>query len=792
MTAAAGLQAGLTSLLLLSPAHRVEAVPPPWERTEVRAACADFNPLRAPYFGETHVHTALSADAALVGTIAGPREAYQFATGAPLGLPPFGPLGVPAGTAQLSRSLDFTAVTDHAESFGETNICFTPGQIGYDSTECVAVRDQLAAPLNPLPPPGPPFSFIQFLYSYGQTTTPTRFSWCGTGGANCLARASLVWQEEQDAAEEFYDRSAACSFTTFVAYEWSATPGGFNLHRNVIFRNDAVPPLPVSYMEQQTAQGLWASLKTQCLDSVERCDVLAIPHNPNVSGGLMFQPLNPDGSALSASDAATRQAFEPLVEIIQHKGESECRPGVGTTDELCGFEAMNRTQLFGVTNPSQAFAPLSFVRNGLKQGLLEEARTGVNPFRYGFVGSTDSHNGTPGAVEEDTWRGHNGLRDRNPTFMLTRYAPSGVETNPGGLAVLWAEENSRDALFAAMQRREAYATSGTRPIVRFFGGRLPANLCDDAAFAERGYQSGVPMGGELGPVLRRHSPRFAVLAQRDPGTPGQPGMPLQRVQIVKGWIDASGAAQEQVFEVAGDPDNGASVDPATCTPSGTGADTLCSVWEDPAFDRNQRAFYYARVLENPVCRWSTRVCNQLGIDCTNPGAVPAELSACCDPLYPKSIQERAWTSPIWYRPEGVARLRARIGFGSAAGRDVLKLSATLGDVSAELDPATRDLSVRLRDDDEIYAVTIPAGTMQADAHGFSYRDPSGSLNGLAHAALVFGSSGEARLTLRTVPTDLSHADASDHMVHVTIQSGTYATTHNRLWVARGASLGSRR
>jgi hypothetical protein len=779
-------------LLALPSVVGAAAVPPPWQRTETRAPCSEFNPLRAPYFGETHVHTARSADAALVGIIAGPREAYQFATGAPLGLPPFDALGVPAGTAQISRPLDFTAVTDHAESFGETNICFTPGQTGYDSSECVAVRNQLAAPLNPLPPPSPPLSFIQFLFNYGQTLTPTRFSWCGAGGANCLSRASLVWQEEQDAAEEFYDRTAACSFTTFVAYEWSATPNGNNLHRNVIFRNDAVPPLPISYMERQTPQGLWAALHTDCLDNVARCDVLAIPHNSNVSGGLMFQPLNPDGSMLSATDAATRQAFEPLVEIIQHKGESECRPGVGTTDELCGFEAMNRTQLFGATNPTQTFQPLSFVRNGLKQGLVEEARTGVNPFKYGFVGSTDSHNGTPGAVEEDTWRGHNGLRDRNPTFMLTRYAPSGVETNPGGLAVLWAEENSRDALFAAMQRREAYATSGTRPIVRFFGGRLPSNLCDDPAFAEHGYQAGVPMGGELGPVQGKKSPRFAVLAQRDPGRPGNPGMPLQHVQIIKGWIDSTGTAQEQVFEIAGDPNNGASVDTTTCTPSGAGFDSLCQVWEDPAFDRSQRAFYYARVLENPVCRWSTHVCNQLGLDCSNPGSVPAELSACCDPLYPKAIQERAWTSPIWYRPEGVAKLKARVKFGKSAGHDLFKLTATLGDVTPELDPATRDLTVQVRDDDEIYAVTIPAGTMQPNAHGFGYRDPGGSLNGLSRASLVLTGKGEARLTLRTVPMDLSHADASQHMVHVTIASGTYSTMHNRLWSMSGSSLASPR
>src|SRR5439155_1300624 len=338
--------------------------------------------------------------------------------------------------------------------------------------------------------------------------------------------------------------------------------------------------LPTSYMEQPTPQGLWATLQSQCLDGLPGCDVLAIPHNPNASGGLMFAPVNADGSPLTAADAAFRSSMEPLVEMNQHKGDSECRPGVQSTDEICGFEKLNRLQLFSpVSDPNQVFPPLSYVRNALKEGLVQEQRLGVNPFKLGLIGSTDTHNSTPGATEEQDFGayGHIGLRDHaTPAFMLARVTPAGIEATPGGLAVVWAEENSRDALFAAIRRREVYGTSGTRPILRFFGGREANLRCRDPDFAATAYAGGVPMGGEIGPVRGGRSPRFGVLAFRDPGTPTAPGTPLQRVQIVKGWVDAGGQSHEKVFDVAGNPDNGAGVNTATCTPSGTGFDSLCA------------------------------------------------------------------------------------------------------------------------------------------------------------------------------------------------------------------------
>jgi hypothetical protein len=228
--------------------------------------------------------------------------------------------------------------------------------------------------------------------------------------------------------------------------------------------------------------------------------------------------------------------------------------------------------------------------------------------------------------------------------------PDEWEFNPGGLAVLYAEENNRDSLFASMQRREAYATSGPRMNVRFFGGwDIPENTCERPDFVSLGYENGVPMGGDLGRRIGE-APIFAVSAAKDPGLPDLPGGDLQRVQIIKGWLDEQGVSQEQVFEVAGDPDNGASVDLASCKPQGAGFKNLCAVWSDPSFEKGQHAFYYARVLENPSCRWSTYACNEQQVDCSNPDELNEEAAQCCLPEMKKTVQERAWTSPIWYSP----------------------------------------------------------------------------------------------------------------------------------------------
>ena len=768
-----------------------QAIPGPWERTETRQPCAAFDVFRQPHFGDTHVHTAYSSDAVFAGTIEDPRGAYRFAQGQAIGLAPYDAMGAPTRTAQLRRPLDFTAVTDHAEQFGEIQICLTPGYPGYDSDDCQSARDQLATPPPSLPNQLPPPAVIAFLLGYGAIVPPQRFDWCGTDNADCLGEASLVWQDTQAAAEEFYDRTAACAFTTFVAYEWSGQPNGNNLHRNVIFRNDVVPALPTSFMEQPTAQGLWSTLDADCLQGLPGCDFLAIPHNPNASGGLQFAPVNADSSPLTAADAAYRASMEPLVEINQHKGDSECRPGAGTTDEICGFEKLNRLTLFNpVSNPNQTFPPLNYVRNALKEGLVQDRALGVNPFKLGLIGSTDTHNATPGGTEEQDFgaNGHLGLRDHaNPAFMLARVTPAGIEATPGGLAVVWAEENSRDALFAAMRRREVYGTSGSRPILRFFGGRESRLRCDDPDFVETAYRGGVPMGGEIGPVHGGRSPRFGVLAFQDPGTPSSPGTPLQRVQIVKGWVDASGQTHEKVFDVAGEPANGATVDASTCVASGPGFGSLCAVWTDPEFDDSERAFYYARVLENPTCRWSTYLCNAASIDCS--GSIPAGYGECCNPAVPKTIQERAWSSPIWYRPEGVTRVRGLVRFGDAPGRDVLDLGLSLGAMPGGIDPATQSLTITLRDDDDVYAVTIPAGTLQQVRSGrFAWNDTTGSIGGMRSIRLQQRAPGRATLRLRTVPMSLAGADRVDHFIEISLRTGNTEITTTPFWQANGLKL----
>jgi len=761
-----------------------------------RAQCPDFNPQRNLYVGDLHVHTAYSFDSVLLGVVAGPRDAYDFAQGQALALPPFD-LGK---TAQLRRPLDFAAVTDHAEFFGETHICITTGFAGYDSQLCQDYRNLVAESQDSstINSGGGLQVFINFAIPLINPSPSRNVAICGAGGVDCPPQAEIVWADIKAAAEEKND---PCSFTTFQGYEWTANSspqapgGGAGLHRNVLFRTDTTPSTTTSYFEAPQVEGLWDSLVSDCLDASPNCDFMTIPHNPNFSSGLMWTPINSDdGTPLSQADAAFRAAVEPVAEIHQHKGSSECKPGVLTTDELCAFESTNRVGPLDAPNPDASFPPLSYARNALKEGLVQEEALGVNPFQIGLIGSTDGHNAAAGFTNEADYRltGHQGANDWSPERLLNIQAgAAGIESNPGGLAMVWAAENSRDALFAAIRRREVYGTSGTRPIVRTFAGNLPRELCTSPDFVGSGYRSGVPMGSEIGAVRGRQSPRFAVLANQDPGSPGQPGTALQRIQIIKGWVDGAGQAQERVFDVAGDPNNGASVDLSTCEPQGAGAPSLCTVWQDPDFDPNQRAFYYARVLENPTCRWSRRLCNDLGVDCSNPGSVPPVFSQCCSADFADTIQERAWTSPVWYRPEALGVVRAKLRFGSASGRDVLSLKARAHRLPASVDPATQDLTLEITDDDVIYAVTLTAGTLTADGNTFRYVDSQGTIAGLQRLTLRKTRSGGFRLRAKTIRTDLSNAERNEHEVEVRLTIGDYTATQRRAWGFDGSTLGSR-
>jgi len=639
----------------------------------VRASCADHDPLRRPFFGDLHVHTRYSFDSMTSGQRNGPRGAYRYAQGEAIELPSAD--GEAPIVARIRRPLDFAAVTDHAEFLGEMYICNEdPWSLAYWTPLCVMTRVDSFFPQL----------FASSLWAERvseDAAHKSRAFSCRLSESACRRGLRTLWADLQAAAEAHYDRSPACTFTTFVGYEYTDTPGMRNLHRNVIFRNERVTEIPVSSYETgaRNVPELWRRLRVECLERDDGCDVLAIPHNPNLSGGLMF----PDPA--NEAEARARRALEPIAEIVQHKAASECRfdrlagRGVFSADEFCDFE-QNRTDnlsslgvLFGEMQvetgapvPIGEFGRRNMLRNVLKDGLVLQQRLGVDPFRLGFIGSTDTHSAVAGGTMEDDYVGHLGRRDAD-----WRNVQDHFEDNPGGLAVVWAEENARDALFEGMRRRETYATSGTRPLLRFFGGsELPTDLCERPDLVASGYARGVPMGGEVEAIGEGGSLRFAALALKDAGTPSHPGTDLQRVQIVKGWLDDAGRTHERVYDVAGGP-NGASVDPDDCRTRGSGHATLCAVWEDPAFDPQEAAFYYLRVLENPTCRWSTRQCMAAGVNpfeaaCASQAAAATArvqergargevyANCCIDPreapFYTPVIQERAWSSPIWYRP----------------------------------------------------------------------------------------------------------------------------------------------
>ncbi len=622
-----------------------------------RAACAHRDPRRIALFGDLHVHTALSSDAWNYDLEVRPTGAFDFAFGGAILLPPKDEAGRGTRSVRIDRPLDFAAVTDHAEFLGEQGLCTDPTSRAYETEKCRAIRDATAPTDSPLG--------LKIMNPF-----PSRESdICGDDFAACAAAIDAGWKEIIAAAERWNDRSAACRRTAFIAYEYSSHRLGSNLHRNVIFRGSVVPRRPLSYMDVQREWELWRLLQENCNESGTGCQVLAIPHNSNISNGRMFAIDYPGTDSLEeeAERAALRISMEPVVEIMQHKGDSECRRGLssvmGSDDALCDFEKFENASFrrFGEKGAPDCYdGPLadwvphlgpsclarrSYVRYALADGLAEEARIGVNPFKLGLMASTDTHNALAGGVEERTWPGHLGIADGSPERRLSG-GEAGVmgdySNGPGGLIGVWAEENSRAAIFDAIRRKEVFGTSGPRIEPRFYAGwNLPEDLCASRDVLARAEQGGVPMGGDLPARSGDRVPAFAVWATKDAGTKSAPGGLLQRLQVVKGWVDREGIVHEKVVDVAGGA-NGAGVDPATCEPQGTGHTDLCGVWRDPDFDPDRRAVYYARVVENPSCRYSSWQCLEL----------PKEERpfGCADTLMAPIQQERAWTSPIWYTP----------------------------------------------------------------------------------------------------------------------------------------------
>ena len=651
----------LVVAFLVIASHTAIAQQAPSPYTETRQPCVNFDDNKLPFFGDTHVHTGFSFDAAAQDTRATAKDAYSFAQGNPMGIQPYDADGKALRTIQLDRPLDFTAVTDHAEFLGEVNMCNNPDSGSYWHPACFAHRYS-------------PISNQYVLAAYG-LVMKKRWGFCEQGEETCEAARLERWQFTKDAAEEAYDRSADCNFTSFIGYEWTATVGsGRNLHRNVIFKNFLVPDRPTSWIETPSAANLWQVLQKNCVEDKPGCDAITIPHNSNLSGGLMFESAEVSSEELpdvklTKATAKLRSRWEPLHEMMQHKGSSECDNRRGwIEDEFCGFEKMHYDTfggkntgdnqggqpnfiagLFGIEHgKTQTPSPSNFIRYGLKKGLKQQAEIGENSFKFGLTAATDTHIGAPGQTSEQGHPGHGGAGMGAKEGVVG--LPDELEFGPGGLTVLWAKQNTREALFEAMRNREAYGTSGTRPILRFFAGwNYDNSLCGDPDMVKKAYAGGVPMGSDLSNIKEAGAtPKILVSALQDPGTPGNPGTGLQRIQVIKGWY-SDGELHEKVLDVAGG-ENSASVDTQTCERQGTGHANLCSVWQDDDFDDQAPAFYYARVLENPSCRWSQYQCVAAKVNCEDPATIMEGFEGCCSTSHKLVQQERAWSSPIWYTP----------------------------------------------------------------------------------------------------------------------------------------------
>lgn len=445
------------------------------------------------------------------------------------------------------------------------------------------------------------------------------------------------WRVIIDAAEKYYKPG---TFTTFVGYEWSSTPDGQNLHRNVIFRGPKYPPEPFSSIESERPEDLWAYIEKNRADGVE---ALAIPHNANISNGLMFDYKDSDGKPITREYAETRLRNEPVIELSQQKGTSETYPTLSPTDEFANFEIYERLFMGGGTgNPDGSYARQAYAR-----GFEIAARIGANPYKFGFVGGADLHSGMS-STEENNFPGVRHMTGTNAKdlFSETTTPETGVDLAHlavAGLTGVWADANTREAIFEALKRKEVFATSGNRIKVRLFAGwNFPKDLTRKGDWVKTAYASGVPMGADLASASGAKRPRFAVQAIKDPNAGN-----LDRIQIVKVWHEG-GQSHEKVFDVvwsgkrAVDPKTGKlppvgnTVDTKTATYTNSiGATEFHAVWEDPEFNPNASAAYYARVLEIPTPRWTTY------------WAVRAKL-----PLpdrFPAWIQERAWTSPIFFK-----------------------------------------------------------------------------------------------------------------------------------------------
>lgn len=593
------------------------------ERSLPTASLVPRNPLKDAYFGDLHIHTSWSLDAFAFQVRVGPEDAYRYARGAAID-------HVSGEKIQLKGpALDFIALTEHANYLGISSAARDP-------ESPVSRLPLIRALLDPDPLVQRPAMGRVLAQLATDTLIPE------------LARDSVVdsaWSRLIELADL---HTIAGEFTAFVAYEYTAMPQGQNLHRNVIFRGSNVPARPFSSFDSQNPEDLWDWMaRARATGS----DVIAIPHNANGSNGLMYEKVDNSNRPIDAPYAEIRMRNEPVSEVIQIKGQSETHPGLSPDDEWANFQLLDTI----LGRPGDKSRPEgSYARRALMTGLEMEEAGGFNPYRFGMIGSSDGHNASS-PVEEDNYTGKLGVLDGTPqarilsppigaTDLDLGDRSSGSPFSAAGLAGIWADANTREDLFDALRAREVFATSGPRIVVRFFGGWDLATADLESGIARAGYARGVPMGGELELASgETAAPSFLLQALRDPRE-----APLERMQIVKAWV-RNGKAQERVYDVAcadgnsPDPERhrcDLEVEPPDLTDcsydASKGRSQLSAAWTDPDFEPTQRAFYYARVLQIPTCRWSTFEANRLGV-APPPGA-------------PAWLQERAITSPVWYAP----------------------------------------------------------------------------------------------------------------------------------------------
>lgn len=576
------------------------------------------------YWGDTHLHTRSSADAYSLGNMdLTAADAYRFARGQAL-------TAHNGRTVRLRRPMDFLVVSDHAE--------YLDGYTRFAADDPLVTETDAGRQWQVYQQQGDPAKLIgAFTASIADPGRNPPFP---------EDTRRLIWRSVADTADQ-YDQPGV--FTAFTGYEWTSMIDGNNLHRVVVYRDGAdkaaaLPPF--SAQDSTDPRDLWAALARY--EAETGGAVLAIAHNGNLSNGMMFPDRTVDGEPLSREYAQMRARWEPLYEVTQVKGDGEAHPLLSPDDEFADFENWDWDNIARTEPKEDWMLEHEYARSALKLGLGFEASLGVNPFKFGLIGSTDGHNSFSTTQEDNFW-GKFPESEPDPMRLENSMAANQLWANwrivASGYAAIWARENTREALFEAMQRREVYATTGSRITVRFFGGWdfRPDDL-SRPAWLDVAYARGVPMGGDLGPAPDQSAPAFMVLAGKDPD-----GANLDRIQIVKGWRDSSGELRERVYDVVWSGERkrdqttgrlapvGSTVDVATASFTNTiGAPQLATVWVDPEFDPAARAFYYARVIEIPRPRWSTVDAQFFGVD------LPPEA--------PRTVQDRAYTSPIWYTP----------------------------------------------------------------------------------------------------------------------------------------------